>query len=142
MPPLMLRAWVWVCMATVRLAACGGSWKEERKEREGSAGLQQPRRAAIFRNPVFISWLHQACSCGSSRVWLALRALLELKWHPVKVYAPKQRGVTFGTKCRQVKCTVCCTASCARVSAPGGHPVQFPVPTRATYKFMAGAAGC
>ena len=50
MPPLRLRAWVWVCMATVRLAACGGSWKEERKEREGSGGLQQPRRAAIFRN--------------------------------------------------------------------------------------------
>ena len=86
-------------MATVRLAACGGSWKEERKEREGSGGLQQPRRAAIFRNPVFICWLHQALSCGSSRVWLAPRALLERKWHPVKVYAPKQRGVTFGTKC-------------------------------------------
>ena len=31
MPPLRLRAWVWVCMATVRLAACGGSWKEERR---------------------------------------------------------------------------------------------------------------
>ena len=40
------------------------SWKEERKEREGSAGVQQRRRAAIFRNPVFIGWLHQAGSCG------------------------------------------------------------------------------
>ena len=90
MPPLRLRAWVWVCMAMVRLAACGGSWKEERKEREGSAGSQQPRREAIYRNPVFIGWLHQACSCGSSRVWLAPRALLvELKWHLVKVYVPK-----------------------------------------------------
>ena len=76
-------------MATVRLAACGGSWKEERKEREGSGGLQPPRRAAIKKNPVFISWLHQACACGYSRVWLAPRALLELKWHLVKVYVPK-----------------------------------------------------
>ena len=60
-----------------------------------------PAGRLFFRNPAFIGWLHQAHSCGSSRVWLALRALLELKWHPVKVYAPnpKQRGVTFGTKC-------------------------------------------
>ena len=53
MPPLMLRAWVWVCMAMVRLAACGGSWKEERKEREGSAGLQQPRRR-LFLETLFL----------------------------------------------------------------------------------------
>ena len=56
-----------------------------------------PAERLFFRNPAFIGWLHQAHSCGSSRVWLALRALLELKWHPVKVYAPKQQGVTFGT---------------------------------------------
>ena len=55
MPALRLRAWVWVCMATVRLAGCGGSWKEERKEREGGAGLQQPRRSAIFRKKTCIN---------------------------------------------------------------------------------------
>ena len=79
-------------MGTVGLAACTGSRKEERnkerKEGVGSTGWQQPRSAAIFRNPVFIGWLHQALSRGSSRVWLASRALLELKCHPVKVYAP------------------------------------------------------
>ena len=35
-----------------------GSQKEERKRGAGGAGWEQPRRAAIFRNPVFISWLN------------------------------------------------------------------------------------
>ena len=96
---MIVADWVCIWWVVVRVAALDGRWREERKEHAASGSGSEPRRAAIFRNPVFISWLHQAHSCGSSRVWLALRALLELKWHPVKVYAPKQRGVTFGTKC-------------------------------------------
>ena len=68
MPPLSLRAWVWVCMATVRLAACGGSWKEERKEREGSGGL-------VCRSPagrLFLETLFLLAGC----IRLALAVLL------------------------------------------------------------------
>ena len=71
-----------LCGDMVRLAVGTGSWREERKECAASGPGCEPRRAAIFRNPVFICWLHQALSCGSSRVWLAPRALLERKWWP------------------------------------------------------------
>ena len=86
---MIVADWVCIWWVVVGVVALDGRWREERKERAASGSGCEPRRDAIFRSPVFIGWLHQARSCGSSRVWFAPRALLELKWHLVKVYVPK-----------------------------------------------------
>ena len=71
---MAVAGWVCIWWVVVRVAALDGRWREERKEYAGSGWGFEPRRAAIFRNPIFISWLDQAQPCGDFGVWLASRS--------------------------------------------------------------------
>ena len=71
---MIVANWVCIWWVVVRVAALYGRWREERTEYAGSGSGSEPRRAAIFRNPVFISWLDQAQPCGDFGVWLASRS--------------------------------------------------------------------
>ena len=57
---MIVADWVCIWWVVVRVGALDGRWREERKEHAASGSGSEPRRAAIFRNPVFISWLDQA----------------------------------------------------------------------------------
>ena len=68
---MIVADWVCIWWVVVRVAALDGRWREERKEHAA--------RAAIFGNPIFISWLDQAWPCVYFGVWTASGSLLARK---------------------------------------------------------------